>query len=684
MILLVIAAAIWLLCVVLQQMVLKRQAWWKKILSLALSLAMFGLLLPVFLKWKRTEMVPLDEGRVGVVFWDRSASVAHDEDRLASFVERVGSRAQLNVIEFSEQCLPPLGKGRAQMGTDFFGSLVEAKEHLQEWQPDWVWLVSDMGFDVPSTLQHTLPEDLLEVLDESSLFMSALPSLSKSGYDVSIDGLQTDPVWYARSENPVSIELSRNAVDGASEVDVLISINGALASTVRAVFEGSALKARVETNLRAEHLGPMPLELRIAEGQGGSIKENDQFLMTCPVLRDRVRVLRVVGRPNWSSKFIRDQLVQREDVDLVDFHILRAMQDRVMASSEDLALIPFPVEELFVDNIDSFDLIIWQNFDYESYPFFKPQYVRNIQAAVRSGCGMLLLNGTLPWSFDREPWLSMAPMRSKGREPQRLKGAWRVDPSHFIQGRLARDLEQAPEFSLQAFVGALHPQAQNVLSVDDQVVLASLEVGRGRVLQWASDEIWRWGFAPPTGHQRVYGDLLKRCLLWLQHHPDMDRRDVICPDEMMAGSEIELLLSEVAKDESRIVWSSPRLKNDIELSVKAGEQKLKTKAPQEPGMYQLSLNGQSPKVVLVKGLQGEMRSPSDLKEQWQKMERLGFQALDIESGSPEAVENVSLVRSNGEPWYLSPWYLLAFTVLLLAHWLLFNRSLGLHATGSNA
>ena len=648
-------------------MAIRREPIWKRGISLLLSLASFAMLTPMILRWTTSQEVPLQEGRVGVVFWDHSASVASMQPEKEILKKAWSTRANLEWIEFSDTCLPPFGEGVPLKGTQLFDAMAANSDHLDQLAPDWICVVSDGGFHVPKNLP--------EYLKNTPLYLSTFNVKRKS--DLAIDGIHTDPVWYARSDSTVVIDLSRSDISAPSTVDVLVSLDGHMVGTFSATFKNNELHTQAEVTVKAQHMGALPLEVRIAEGQGGAYTENDQFLHTCQVIRDRVRILRVVGRPNWSSKFLRDELVQREDVDLVDFHILRAMQDRVLANSDELALIPFPVEELFVENIESFDLIIWQNFDHESYPFFKPEYVRNIQKAVESGCGVLLLNGSLPWSLESDAMGQIAPVATNGDRHEIITGRWEVNPAEFIQPDMAKTLQQAPDFSMRVFTGQLNAKAQTILSLKGHPILASLKVGQGRVIQICTDELWRWKFSPPQGHERVYSELLKLSLLWLQHHPGMEHRDFDLPDHLRTEELTEVNLTSLPHQNGSLIWSQLDGSEVQRTPVLKGQRTVSVKTPSEPGAYFLRLNDQHPKRIFLKGLQGEILSPQELTKRQTQCQELGFSILkDLEAPPYTTNGDKGFVRSSGEPWYQTPWFLATFVALMTMHWLLLNRCLG--------
>ena len=61
------------------------------------------------------------------------------------------------------------------------------------------------------------------------------------------------------------------------------------------------------------------------------------------------------------------------------------------ATQNELALIPFPVDELFTEHLPSFDAVVLQDFDAQPYGLEK--YLPNIQRYVRGGGGLVMVGG---------------------------------------------------------------------------------------------------------------------------------------------------------------------------------------------------------------------------------------------------------------------------------------------------
>ncbi len=237
------------------------------------------------------------------------------------------------------------------------------------------------------------------------------------------------------------------------------------------------------------------------------------------VIRDRVRVLHVCGRPSWDERFLRSILRLNPNVDLVSFFILRTDNDELPLGANEMSLIPFPYQEIFDEQLRSFDLLIFHNFNYK--PYWVEPYLPGVRDYIQSGGALAMIGGDLsfasgqygesalrdvlpvdltgipaegPRAFSTDsfkPRLTAAgrnhPVTSLSLDPKANEARWAALPP--LQGinRVAR---------LQPGASALlvHP-GQSTSDGKPAPVLAVDNVGKGRTLALLTDSAWNWGFA---------------------------------------------------------------------------------------------------------------------------------------------------------------------------------------------
>ena len=152
-------------------------------------------------------------------------------------------------------------------------------------------------------------------------------------------------------------------------------------------------EAAVEIPFTPTRLGREVFRVTIPRAPGDAVPENDERAFLVRVTRDKLRVLLVAGQPSWDERFLRSFLKRDPATDLISFFILRNTSDMTMAGPDELALIPFPTDELFHEHLGSFDLVIFQNFEYG--PYQMASYLPRIRDYVMRGGSFAMIGGPL-------------------------------------------------------------------------------------------------------------------------------------------------------------------------------------------------------------------------------------------------------------------------------------------------
>ena len=133
------------------------------------------------------------------------------------------------------------------------------------------------------------------------------------------------------------------------------------------------------------------LELQADTLPGEVSTINNRAVVEINGVRDRLRVLLISGEPHSGERTWRRLLKADPAVDLVHFTILRPPEKDDLTPLNELALIAFPVRELFQVKIKEFDLIILDRF--QNRGLLPLPYLRNIADYVAEGGALLLSVG---------------------------------------------------------------------------------------------------------------------------------------------------------------------------------------------------------------------------------------------------------------------------------------------------
>jgi uncharacterized membrane protein len=278
--------------------------------------------------------------------------------------------------------------------------------------------------------------------------------------------------------------------------------------------------------------GPTVVELSVDKLPGEVSTLNNRAVVEIDGVRDRLRVLLISGEPNPGERTWRSLLKSDPSVDLVHFTILRPPEKDDLTPLNELALIAFPVRELFLDKIGEFDLIILDRF--QNRGLLPLPYLGNIAEHVREGGALLLSVGP---EFSGPASLAATPLGSV------LPGA----PAPFdavVDGRFrprVTDLGQRHPVT-EGLAGANPPGNQDapptwgswyrhidpsdvhgevlMQAPDGDPLLVLDRVGKGRTALLLSDQIWLWS----RGHQGggPQAELLRRVAHWLMKEPALE------------------------------------------------------------------------------------------------------------------------------------------------------------------
>ncbi len=359
--------------------------------------------------------------------------------------------------------------------------------------------------------------------------------------DLSVSAVKVDDFAFVRNTVEIDVEISQHGYGGL-RVPVTLERQGQVVVSSTATLSDTA-PSRVKLSFIPDTTGEFAFTVRIPVQEGEAVTANNSRSFVLKVIRDRVRVLHVAGKPSYDERFLRSLLKRDPNVDLISFFILRTPTNLTnTADVNELSLIPFPTDEIFAQQLKTFDLVVFHNFNFR--PYHMEQYLAGIAAYVRDGGAFLMLGGEnsygegqyhgtpieeiLPVDFDGTP----AP---PGDEP--------FQPRLTVEGRRHPITALMPEESQNVAVWGAMPQVNGLnhttLKPDAQALLehpvltdgagrpmpvvAVTEVGRGRSMAITSDQTWMWSFFTARAGQppRFYDDFFHNAIRWLVRDPEL-------------------------------------------------------------------------------------------------------------------------------------------------------------------
>lgn len=364
--------------------------------------------------------------------------------------------------------------------------------------------------------------------------------------DDAIAEVSADPVGFLRRSAVVRVTV-RSLGGRGGPIPVTLRRGDEVEREVVAEVPANG-EAEVELQLTPRRLGRAVYRVSIPRSTDDAVPENNERAFLVRVTRDKLRVLLVAGQPSWDQRFLRAFLKRDPATDLISFFILRNTTDMTMAGPDELALIPFPTDELFNEHLGSFDLVIFQNFEYG--PYQMAGYLPRIRDYVMRGGSFAMVGGPLSFhsgGYSDTPIAEILPVElpPAGSPPSAVVAEGDFAP------RLAAGLEQHPLLELvpdparnlaawgrlaqlsgvnvvtRTRAGAAvlleHPSV-NMPSGEPHPVLVLGTAGEGRTLALTTDTTWRWGITTGglTGDASAYEQLWDRMIRWLSRDPTLE------------------------------------------------------------------------------------------------------------------------------------------------------------------
>ncbi|MCC6622818.1 MAG: hypothetical protein IT385_16270 [Deltaproteobacteria bacterium] len=458
------------------------------------------------------------------------------------------------VTELPDADAPELADALVPRGSEtrFVDALKDVRSRFRNHDIGGVVLLTD-GIDTTSEGRRTgLSPELAAVLRELDAPVSSLTTAGDSGIkDLAVSHVGYQPFVFLLNAASFDATIEAhgygsNAGDGTGRFPVRLLENGLPIAVQMLETKPGETSYRLRFEFVPKVLGKHVYTVAVDPQPDEILAKNNQKSVVVNVVRDKIRVVQIVGQPSWDERHLRNLLKENANVDLVSFFILVEL-GQPQLSSRETSLIPFPAQELFEEQLGGFDLLIFQNFNYG--PFQTREYLPHIAQFVRNGGAFAMVGGPLSLSaggyygteitdvlpIEIPPGWGADATTDPGEYTARLTESGGFHPI----ARLSLDPAQN-----KAIWGDLQPlEGINLASRvrDDAVVLvehptltmpdgkpqplvAVREVEKGRSLVVATDSTWHWAFkAGGEGKDpRHYETFWDNAIRWLIKDPELD------------------------------------------------------------------------------------------------------------------------------------------------------------------
>lgn len=540
----------------------------KKIFLFGLRLLILGLVFLVFLQpqiefkkiqsLKNSIAVLLDDSKSMSIQTlpqekPRSDLVRNFLEQQAAGIAELRKKFEVDFFLVSDHIEPIMKNGWAGpyqtvgVHTDFHRVFRELKQHYRGKALQGVLLFSD-GADLVEDAAR-LSRGLMEILNEFDGPVHTFQAGTNAHFkDLAIDQLEVADFGFVNQPITVSVHVSVVGMGDKNVSLVLREGETLLVSKLVHVKDG-ALPERIDLEFTPTETGKHIYTVSLPLFSGEAVAANNRWDFDSKVVRDRVRVLHLNGRPSWDSRFLREALTNNPKIDLLSFFILRTLTDNVDAPTAELSLIPFPSNLLFTDYLKSFDLVIFQNFKYT--PYLDKKYLANLKEYVEGGGAFLMIGGELSFQggqYQRTPIEEIIPVKLQRNSKRYLADEFQLQVDENLIHHPILQLEKNESLNQKAWqsmpplrglnVGLIPVKGAQILahresSSGKYPVLVAGRVGAGRSMIIATDSSWNWNFlrVGAGGSGRYYQKFWENIIAWMTGEPETRRLQVATDKE---------------------------------------------------------------------------------------------------------------------------------------------------------
>ena len=340
-----------------------------------------------------------------------------------------------------------------------------------------------------------------------------------------------------------------------------------------------------QVEIPVTHAGTTVVELETEAGDGELSLANNRLAIGVSGVRDRLKVLLVSGEPHAGERTWRNLLKADPAVDLVHFTILRPPEKDDRTPIRELALITFPVRELFEERLNDFDLVVFDR--YRRRGVLAGAYYQALAAYVKRGGALLVASGAEfaePGGLYDTPLAPILPTEPTGRvlEQGFVPHLTDLGRRHPVTAALIGNGHWG-EWLRQVAAVPRRDTVTLMSGADGLPLLVLGKVGEGRVAQLLSDTIWLWARGYDGGGP--HDEVLRRLAHWLMKEPELEEDSLSAE---IKGNRLEVVRRSLAPPPPAITVTDPDgTRTTLPLSPLPDGRASAAATVERPGLYRI-------------------------------------------------------------------------------------------------
>ena len=477
-------------------------------------------------------------------FYDKSLAITQ---KIVEYCENMGCHTE---IQRGSDHDPRFKVGRSPIALalkDFLSS--EASIHV---------IFTDGGAEQPQKLPHPWMNSANENRQKILIYRGH----HRPQRNIYLDNLVTEPFGFTTRAHQLDFKIHRSELTSATQtVQIKVAIDGKTMAAHNFSFESHSTQHQATLTLPLLTAGSHLIELSALALPGEQELWDNSLTTSLEILPHSSGVLHLLGSPNADGRFLRRFLKLDPRFEVLSFFILRDPWDIPVVDQRSISLIPFPVDQLFTEELPHFAVVVMQNFRMSE--FLKPQHQRNLVDYVLKGGSLMYIGGPRSFHISDAYYSSLSEILPFQIDPKAAEASGDLFFSHAEntqakQGLPWYDSEQSFTIRLADNLGGFSPasslatelrglreslaildplkgihnftdtqkewQKEGYLPLMDaelsqgnrQPLISASFIGKGRVVWVFSDALWRIALsAHPSLARDTYNALISKIFRWL-------------------------------------------------------------------------------------------------------------------------------------------------------------------------
>ncbi|MCS7151377.1 MAG: glutamine amidotransferase [Endomicrobia bacterium] len=425
-------------------------------------------------------------------------------------------------------------------------------------------------------LSHNLPK-----LKNENVSVIPITFNEQNFKDVSLSDVRYSNTGFKDIEHKFNIEVLNYGYDNKSISIKLIDIEKQQTLARQEVVLRKEI-VKVELSFIPTQVGKYRFRVELEKLPEEISYENNFREIEINVRKNKIRILYICGQPSPEYFQLRNLMKNDPLVDLVSFVILRNPESIVIVPDEDLALIPFPVNEIFLKELFNYDLIIFENFSYRGFWVIR-EHLENVKKFVISGGGFIMIGGKnsffsggykftpieeiLPVVIDEKEQLVYTEYKPEVVDYNNpLINVYDDDSTNKLVWK------NIPNLGNYQKVAGLKPTGKVLLQYGNIPIMCYWTAGKGRVFVSMTNTTWRWVLgnllSEKYDYKYLHNKFWKNIIYYTAGVEDIKLINLLCDDIYNPNEHIDIqLISNVKLKQSPQVFITYPDKNKKTLYV---------------------------------------------------------------------------------------------------------------------